>query len=157
ISGSITAQDKVYDRSTAATLTSRTLSGQVAGDNVSLQGGTATFDTKNVGTNQTVTATGLYLFGTDAGNYTLSNPTNTTQASISKRDLTVTATGVNKVYDATTDAQVILSTGALTGDDVTASDNTAFADKNVGVDKPLHVTNISISGADAGNYHLTNT
>ena len=51
-------------------------------DAVSLTGGTAAFDTKNIGTAKTVTATGFLLSGADAGNYTLSNPTETTTANI---------------------------------------------------------------------------
>ena len=40
---------------------------------------------------------------------------------------------------------------------VAAALNPAFADKNVGTNKPVSVTGISISGADAGNYTLLNT
>ena len=47
----------------------RSLNGDVAGDAVTLTGGTATFGNKNVGTDKTVTLTGAMLAGADAGNY----------------------------------------------------------------------------------------
>jgi hypothetical protein len=82
VTPSITAANKVYDGTTAATITSRSLSGVIGTDDVSLTGGTATFNDANVGTNKLVTATGLRLSGTDAGNYQLSSTTATTTASI---------------------------------------------------------------------------
>src|SRR5206468_2201679 len=71
ITGTIAISNKVYDGTTAATISTRTLTGQVAGDVVSYVGGTATFSTKDVGGAKTVTATGLSLSGADAGNYTV--------------------------------------------------------------------------------------
>jgi len=73
VTGSITANSKTYDRTTAATIATRTLSGVVGSDNVSLTGGTATFSDKNVANGKTVTATGLSLSGTAAGNYQLAS------------------------------------------------------------------------------------
>src|SRR5206468_11857573 len=66
---SITANNKIYDGTTAATIATRTLSGVVGSDNVSLTGGTATFANKNASNGKTVTATGLSLSGISAGNY----------------------------------------------------------------------------------------
>ena len=60
ITGSFTASNKTYDGTTAASIASGTLNGVLAGDTVTLSGGTAAFDTKDVGTNKTVTGTGLY-------------------------------------------------------------------------------------------------
>src|SRR5207237_5330321 len=57
----VTVFDKVYDRTTAATINTRSLTGVIAGDNVSLTGGSATFANKNVGNGKTVTITGLSL------------------------------------------------------------------------------------------------
>ena len=88
IIGSITAANKVYDGTTAATITSRTLSGVLGTDQVSYVGGTATFSDANVGNGKTVTATGLSLSGADSGNYTV-NATATTTANILPVGLTV--------------------------------------------------------------------
>src|SRR6185436_3099949 len=102
---SITATSKVYDGATAATIATRTLSGVVGSDNVSLSGGTATFANKNVGTAKTVTATGLSLSGTAAGNYQLASTSASTTANITATGLTVSGvTANNKVYDGTTTA-----------------------------------------------------
>ena len=82
----------------------------------------------------------------------------TTTADITARDLTVSASGVNKVYDGGTSATVSLSSDKLAGDAVTPSYTSAsFANKNVGTAKAVSVGGISISGADAGNYNLKNT
>src|SRR6185503_7707371 len=59
----ITASDKTYDGTTTAAILSRTLSGVVGSDDVSLTGGTAAFDDKHVGPGKTVTASGLTLSG----------------------------------------------------------------------------------------------
>src|SRR5205823_3769351 len=92
------------------------------------------------------------------GNYNLTNMTGSTTADITRRALTVTAAGINKIYDAATTATVNLSTDKLTGDYVTAAYTAAsFATRNVGTGKAVTVTAISISGADAGNYLLDNT
>ena len=67
MSGDFTAADKEYDGNTGATVTGYSLAaaagdtGKVAGDAVSLDGGTATFEDKNVGTGKTVTLTGASL------------------------------------------------------------------------------------------------
>ena len=77
---------------------------------------------------------------------------------INPRSLTVSATGVNKVYDGTTTATVTLSDNRVAGDILTDSYTSAsYADKNVGTGKPVNVSRISISGTDAGNYTLLNT
>jgi hypothetical protein len=83
IVGSITASDKTYDATTLATIAKRTLSGVLGSDAVNYTGGSAVFSDSNAGSGKVVTATGLYLTGTDAGNY-LVNGIATTAASISK-------------------------------------------------------------------------
>jgi hypothetical protein len=157
ITGSFTAEDKVYDGNTAAGVLTRSVHGHVAGDDVSLVGGTATFGDKNVGTGKTVTLSGAGLAGVHAGNYTLLEVA-TTMASITARDLAVTATGVNKVYDGNTDATVTGRSlnGAIAGDDVSLSGGTAaFDTKHVGTDKEVTLTGATLDGDDAGNYTLT--
>ena len=156
LTGSFTADDKVYDGGDSATVTGRSVSGAITGDDVDLTGGTAKFNNKNVGSAKPVTLTGASLVGADEDNYTLSSVSNA-QATITARDLTVSVTGVDKVYDGNTTASVTLSTDKLAGDAVTATYTSAsFANKNVGTGKAVSVNGISISGTDAGNYHLTN-
>jgi hypothetical protein len=70
----------------------------------------------------------------------------------------VTAAGVNKPYDGTTDATVTLSDDRVAGDVVSDNYTSAtFANKNVGNGKAISVTGISIGDTDAGNYTLLNT
>lgn len=73
----ITAQNKVYDGTAAATLTGGTLNGVAEGDNVQLDlsGAKAAFESKDVGTDRRVTIHGvLKLKGADAGKYELTQP-----------------------------------------------------------------------------------
>jgi autotransporter-associated beta strand protein len=153
--------DKVYDGTTNATviLTNAALVGVAGGDDVTLvtSNALATFADKNVGSNQVVTVTALSIVGADAGNYSFASSL-TTNASITPATLTVSATGVNKVYDGTTVATVNLSDDKIAGDAVTdAYTSAAFADKNVNTGIAVSVSGISISGADAANYSLVNT
>jgi YDG domain-containing protein/Big-like domain-containing protein/MBG domain-containing protein len=155
----ITASDKVYDGNANAGMTSRTLTGVLASDIVTLNGGTASFADKNVGATKTVTGSDFTLAGADAGNYVLDPQTASATAAISQRDLVATAQGHDKVYDATAVAAVTLGDDRVAGDLVTLSHAGAvFGNKHVGTGKPVSVSGIAISGgADAGNYHLTNT
>ena len=57
----VTASNKVYDGTTAATLTGGTLSGIINSDDVTLTDGTGEFADKNVGTGKTVTAQDIQL------------------------------------------------------------------------------------------------
>jgi hypothetical protein len=83
VTGSFTAADKLYDGTTAATITGRGLDGKVGTDDVTLTGGTATFSDAAPGQGKTVTGTGFALGGTDKANYALASSTLTAKASIS--------------------------------------------------------------------------
>ena len=151
---SATASIKEYDGNTTATVTLS--DNRVAGDVFGVSYTAANFANKNVGTGKTVNVTGISISGLDAGNYTV-NSTASTTANITPRSLTVTATGVNKIYDGTTAASATFSDNRVAGDALTVGGTTTFADKNVGIGKIVTVTGIVISGADAGNYTLFNT
>ena len=58
ITGTFTAANKVYDGNNSATVLTRSLVGAISADAVSLTGGTATFNDKNVGMGKTVTLAG---------------------------------------------------------------------------------------------------
>ena len=94
----VSANDKVYDGTTAATGTVLGLNGIVGGDAVSAAGtGSFAFTNANAGTGKPVNVTGLSLSGADASNYTLS-PTASSSASITPATLSVSANGATKVY-----------------------------------------------------------
>jgi hypothetical protein len=81
VTASVTVEDKPYDGTTDATLTSCTLTGILAGDIVACTG-TATFDTPKQGKEKTVTVSDLTLTGADAANYVTSTTATTTAAII---------------------------------------------------------------------------
>ena len=152
----VSATNKVYDATTAATLGGTAAVTALAGDVVTVGGGSGTFANKNVGNGKSVTATGYTLGGADAGNYTVVQPTGLT-ANITPASLTVTGVGANnKVYDTTTAATLngTASVAALGGDTVTVggTGSGTFANKNVGNGKAVTVTGYTLGGADAGNY-----
>ena len=228
-----TASDKVYDGTTAATVTGSTLTGLVNSDAVTLVLGTATFASKDTGTAKVVTVAGSTLSGAKSGNYSLtevsglsaditaksisvtaaakskvygsSDPALTYTAStlysgdsyagnlvraagdtvgsyainqggltaggnysitftganltVTKKPLTIaTAVASDKVYDGTTAATVTGSTltGLVNSDAVTLVLGSAtFASKDTGTAKVVTVTGSTLSGAQSGNYSLT--
>ena len=81
---------------------------------MTLTGGTANFDSKDVGTGKTVTAIGLGLSGAQAGDYLLVNPTETATANVTPQGISGSVAANNKVFcDGTTAAT--LSGESLTG------------------------------------------
>ena len=81
------------------------------------------------------------LSGLDAGNYTLGTTGGTATATIAQRTLNLGYTGVDKVYDGVTGAQVAISDDRIAGDVLSASASAAFADKNAGSGKAVAVQN----------------
>ena len=138
-----------YDGTTTATVTLGT--DKIGSDAVDASYAAAIFADKHVGTGKTVSVTGISIAGPDAGNYALANTTATTTADISPRTLTVTATGVSRVYDGTLAASVTLGDDRIAADALTLSyASAAFADKNAGIAKTVTVSGIGIAGgADA--------
>jgi hypothetical protein len=158
IIGSVTASNKVYDATTTATIAAWTLGGVTNSDVVTLTGGVATFTNKNVGDGKMVTAAGLSLTGANATNYVLASTSAATTADITKATLDISASGMNKIYDGTTNATVTLSDNRLAGDLLTTGYTAAsFADKDVGSNKTVNVSGISVTGADSGNYAFNTT
>ena len=142
-----------------ANVTGRTLNGVIAPDVVTLSGGTANYNDKNIGTIKTVTLTGMSLAGAQAGNYSLTSVA-TTSANITVRTLHLSNFGADsKVYDGTT-----VATGTGFNDDRVSGDNLAFGrvaafdTKDIGIGKPVSYSSITISGGtDRNNYVLAST
>ena len=177
----VTAQSKVYDGTTTATLESGNLivTGLLDGDVVTLSP-TGVFADKNVGNGKTVNVT-YSASGADAANYTFAD--STTTANITPKLLVPTGiTANNKVYDGTTTGTANLTTiglrptvsaaagtsndgSPIAGDDVSFNPadiwtvaNATFADKNVGTAKTVTVGMVlqtggpTLLGTDSGNY-----
>ncbi|MFN9253743.1 MAG: YDG domain-containing protein [Holosporaceae bacterium] len=137
--------DKVYDRTTTASLSGTgSLSGLVTGDSVSLDGTatTANFANANVGTAKAITVAGYSLGGADSGNYSLSQPTGLT-ANITARALSITANNKTMTYGDGNSFNGYSSSGLVAGDSIGAVDL---------------ATNASLSGAgqwNAGNWLIS--
>jgi prolyl-tRNA editing enzyme YbaK/EbsC (Cys-tRNA(Pro) deacylase) len=150
------AGSRTYDATTNVTAALLSVANGVGSDDVTVASGAGGLASKNAGSRALTSIGTLALGGARATNYTIIGATGS--VTISQALLIVTATGVNKTYNGTTNATVTLSDNEISGDTVT--DNYAaasFGDKNVGTNKPVTVTGISISGTDAGNYALSNT
>jgi len=150
------AGTKTYDGSNIATGLTFTTMGGPGGFNVSALTPAMAYTTssKNAGSYAALNA--------DAANptsYTSDGTTyavgyfNTGSYTITQKNLTPTA--ASKVYDGTT-AAAVSATGLVAGDAVSLNGTGAFGSKNVG-NYTVDISNITLSGADAGNYSLANT
>jgi hypothetical protein len=162
------AANKVYNGNQHATVTAGVLSGLVDGESLTVLA-SGSFTGKDAANGVVVNTVSTLDDGVGglAGNYNLVNATGSTTANISKAVIT-NVTGItasNKTYDGKTtaiiDGSQAVFTGMVDGDVLTvATGNGAFADKNVGQDKNVIITDITLGGDDANNYTLapaTNT
>ncbi len=160
---SLTARgvNKTYDgtANATATLTDNRLIGDVFTNGYTA----AAFTNKNVGTAILINVNGLFIGGTDAGNYTLSNLNTTANANITPASLTVSGiVASNKIYDATTSATLNFTNAnfvtVFIGDSVTLNATAAkgaFANKLAATGKTVQVSGLTLGGTNAGNYLLT--
>ncbi len=165
ISGAI-AQNKTYNAITLATVdfSGASLVGVESGDTVLIDSSaySASFATAGVGTNKPVTVTGVTLSGANSGNYTVSQPSGLT-ANITAKNLTISGAAANsREYNGGTGATVDFSGASLVtpvgGDTVginSSGYSASFATKTVGTSKPVTVTGVTLSGADSGNYTVS--
>jgi hypothetical protein len=159
----VTAANKTYDGTTAATITGCTVNGVVAADagKVGCSVGKANFASANVG-NVAVNAMGITLTGSAAGKYMLSPTTAQTTANITPKTVTAGVTAAIKTYDGTTAATI---TGC-TVNGVVAADagkvgcsvgSASFANAGPGNGIPVNASGITLTGSAAGKYMLSPT
>ena len=165
------ATAKTYDGTTAATLQSGSLSGVLSTDQVTLTQ-TGQFNSKNVGAAVAVTSTST-ITGTDAQNYSLTQPTTLT-AAITPKDITVSGLTIaaSKVYDGTTNATITAGGSVTTQNTGTGTTNDGnlysvdavvlsgtpqafYNSKDVASANLATVSGYSLTGTGAGNYTLT--
>jgi hypothetical protein len=154
---------KVYDGTDIATLAPGNfqLTGWLGSDGATVTKTTGTYTNgKDVGTalpvvvnlsNSDYSPTGSTLLS----NYSLPSSITGNVGVITPRSLTVTAAGQNKVYDGTTNAGLTLTDNRISGDNLAYTYTASFTDRHVGTAKNLAVSNLTLSGTDAGNYSLT--
>jgi hypothetical protein len=153
----ITAEDRVYDGTTLATLSPSGLavSGDVDGDDLQLDL-FGNYLNKHVGMDKVIMIASE-LSGVDAGNYVLDCQTETT-GNITPRSLIVSGlTILDKFYDGTTNAEVDLSgvvtEGQIEGDELALNLNGQFDSAEIGENKVVTILS-ELLGDDAGNYSL---
>ena len=125
-----------------------------------------------IATFKTVTPTNLALAGSAAGNYSLTAVSGT--VSVTPKTLAVSGlSAVNKTYDGGTTA-ALAGTASLLATETVGSGNAGdgrpyggdaltvggtiagvFADKHVGTLKPVTVTGVTLTGAQAGDYAIS--
>ena len=152
---------KIYDGTTSATAGAGTLNGveDIDSGKVSVSASAAYAD-KNAGTNKQVDYTNVILGGDEAGNYIIAAATTGTGV-ITPKAITATFADISKTYDGTTSATA--GAGTLNGVEdvdtgkVSVTANAAYVDKNVGTGKQVDYTNVTLTGAEAGNYSIADT
>jgi formylglycine-generating enzyme required for sulfatase activity len=171
IASGITANNKTYDGTTSATISSNSvvLAGVVSGDSanvkLSTNGYTATFASAAKANGIGVTVNNLTLTGTASSNYTLTQPTGLT-ANITAVTVTISSgiTANNKAYDGTTSATIssnsVVLAGVVSGDSANVKLSTngytatfASAAKANGIG--VTVNNLTLTGTASSNYTLT--
>lgn len=160
LAGIAAVPDKVYDGTAAATVSiiPGAANGLIGADSVTVNV-TAAFADKTVGSGKAVTVTAWNLSGTGAHNYSLpiNLPAGLT-ADITQKGLTITGvTATDREYDTTTAVMLTGGTlnGAVIGDSVNFNLNGGtVTEAGVGSGKAV-TTAITLTGADAGNYTLT--
>jgi filamentous hemagglutinin family protein len=160
--GQVVALDKVYNGAIGADLRVSGIGGLVGAETVALRG-VGQFGDKNVGTGKAVGNVQYILSdganGGLASNYTFAAPGGTYSADITRLRINVNGlVASDKVYDASTRASLVGTAGvtALAGDQLTLNGTASaqFSDKNVGADKSVVLSGLSLGGVDAGNYLL---
>ena len=157
ISVSFDAVSRSYNGTTVAALGRPTFTGLLAGDDVSLGGGTAVYSSRNVGSGP-VLYSGLSLAGADAGNYSLPAVANGA-GTITAAPLTLKANDYTKAYDGTTGAEgatFSVAEGQLYGEDKASGGVFAFDSAEAGTGKTLSLSDVTISDGNKGeNYAVT--
>ncbi|HUW29017.1 MAG TPA: GLUG motif-containing protein [Sulfuriferula sp.] len=147
---------KTYDGGLSAAGNAIITNGALFGTDA-ISGGTFAFTDKNVGSNKTVTTTGVTLTdGNSGGNYNVAYADNTA-STITPKALTVAGeTALDKVYDGTTSATLAggALAGVISGDEVSLIEAGLFATPNVGNGIAVAAVD-SLGGSSAGNYAVT--
>jgi hypothetical protein len=159
-----TAQDKVYDGTTAAT-GGVSANNIVNGDALQLSWNPGQFASKDVNRNaqgqvqgQAVSFGNVQMAGADVGNYSLSGNIASTTATINPKVLQTIGTVVaDKTEDGNTTAQVTMGTwvGLVGAEQLTATVSGSFDSATVGANKPVLVSyslQDGLGGGRASNY-----
>jgi hypothetical protein len=162
VTASISAADKTYDGSDAATITGCSLETQagnhgiVSPDAVGCSGSNGHFANKHAGASKSVSAD-VALSGDDKADYQLTSTSASTIAKIETADLDINAATDSKGYDGTTGSTAVPTVSGLQGTDTVTGKAQTFASKNVlGANgSTLVVTGFTVNDGNSGNnYHV---
>ena len=164
----ISTVSKTYDGTSSATLdtTNYQLTGVINSEIVILNDPTTgTYNGANAGSNKNIFVSGLSISGQDASNYTLASTSiNANIGTITQKTVTANLISpVSRTYDGTNAATLVPTnyqlTGVINNDSVNLNDptNGNYDNKNVGFNKDITVSGLSISGQNADNYILAST
>ena len=143
---------KEYDGTTDADA-SVSFTGLINGDDLSSTADVEFVD-KNAGENKEmkVGKSGV-VTGADVDCYVVKWPDNSdVKGTIRPKQLALSMTAQDKVYDGKTDAVVSFTTTAVSGDSIEVAGAGEFADKNAGANKTVTSKDVVITGTDAANY-----
>ena len=147
-----TSDSKTYDGTTDATATP-TATGLMGLD--TLTGLAESFDTKNVGNDDTLSVTAYTVNdGNGGADYTVA--TKTSVGTITPAPLTITAVPVSKTYDGTTKVTAAPIVVGLMGSDTVTGLNEAFTSQSAGTGKTISIAGYTINDGDGGaDYTVT--
>ena len=162
----VAVANKTYDGTSTAILSGGAVAGFVAGDSVTFTAGNGVFGSKYIGT-WPVTASGFALAASGlATNYSLSAQPVVANAVISPAGVTIASglTANNKIYDGTVTATISSNNVVLNG--IVALDSASvflatngysatFGTAAAGINKPVTLANLALTGVVATNYSLT--
>ena len=117
------ANNKTYNGTTAAVMSFMGVPS--AGGDVKMVSGTATFDTKDVGTGKVVVFNGATISGMDANKFALFSTFGSTTANIIPASLTVTAANATKTYGQTISLTGFTAAGLINGETIGAVTETS--------------------------------
>ncbi|MDY0177020.1 MAG: YDG domain-containing protein [Lentisphaeria bacterium] len=157
LSVSFSADDKVYDGNSEATVRDFVFDAVVEGDALEIQNATAQFEESNVG-NWPLTLTDYTVIGNDEGNYSLAFAE--VKAQIQAKRVEIGFTAADKEYDGTTAAAIVsldFSSQLIAGDleqvEVTV-EQADFAEAEPGLWR-VSIIDRAISGEKQGNYQFS--
>ncbi|MES2417296.1 MAG: YDG domain-containing protein [Bacteroidota bacterium] len=149
--------EKTYDGNTTAALATGNfiLTDLISGDEVGIQASAANYDNKEVGTQKTITATGLTIVGKDAGNYKLSITQAKTSGTILKAQLTISADDKERFSYEPNPVLTASYQGWVNGEGAQVLDQQPSLSTTATSNSPAGNYPINISGASAANYSLS--
>jgi hypothetical protein len=154
----ILVNDKIYDKNNQIDISNVTLHGIQNNDAISISSIIGTYsNTGIIGNNISINVSNIVLSGDLSSQYDISGISHV-YGNIIPRQLTVSATAINKLYDGLTkaDANMIITDGILPGDNVfIISFNANFDTPSIGDNKIVNITNIQLGGSSSVNYNVS--